>query len=144
MFLESESKSSTPNPNPAESESGFVIYSSESESSPKSSESGFESGSRLGFAHCWLTNYVSSFIANVLPWSRLIGTFPLNNHPDSLTCLTSFLLVPDKRIMYNVHPCISIPSQLSVDCKSVHLDWIDSRMRHEISDIMMLCEKKTV
>ncbi len=36
---------------------------------------------------------------------RQIGTFPSDNHPYSFTCSTPFLPVPDRRTVYNFHPC---------------------------------------
>ncbi len=34
-----------------------------------------------------------------------MGTFPSDNLPYGFTCPTLFLLVPDKRTIYNFHPC---------------------------------------
>ncbi len=55
-----------PNPNPPfflESESGSLLSSSESESSPKSSESGFQSESGFRFAHHWCRSTVCILVS---------------------------------------------------------------------------------
>ena len=40
-----------------------------------------------------------------LSCSGWIVTFPSDNHPYSFTCPTPFLPVPDRRTVYDFHPC---------------------------------------